>query len=317
MKKGLIIWVVIGIIIISAVLFLLNNMHKETINNIGLENDSINLTANEEINQSIEEVYDPYNLSNSICNRLPTSSEFGSDDTYYCLAVVNHNSSFCEKMGSDIEVSGNLEDFNNPDELNDETPKNICLAISTEDSSYCKKVSRLDAKKMCYNVLAQTSVNINFCSDIDYDKNDKQQCYFNFVNALYWEDKSEKITTEDCDKVGLNGGNQDEKTCLAFKSRDVSLCGSNKNCLTFFPQEMSFCNGVTFKDEEECIRDRAMVNEDISICETLSEQTRRDDCYGDFSSHIQPSTIICDKIIGIERRRGCYVDAAINLAKII
>lgn len=80
---------------------------------------------------------------------------------------------------------------------------------------------------------------------------------------------------------------------------------------------MSFCNGATFKSEEECIRDRAMVNEDISICDTLSKQAGRDDCYGDFSSHIQPSTTICDKIVGIERRRGCYIDAAINLAKII
>lgn len=200
-----------GVIVLSIVLFLLIYLHKKTDEDAELANACeyytnlegcslhlecewvsneskcalINITDDEEINQSVEEVYDPYNISNAICNQLPTSSEFGSDDTYYCLAAVNHNSTFCEKMGSDIEESGNLEDSDNPNELNDETPKNICLAISTEDSSYCKKISRLDAEKMCYNVLAQTSGNINFCSDLDYDSHEKQQCYFNFVNALY------------------------------------------------------------------------------------------------------------------------------------
>jgi hypothetical protein len=343
-KKSLITGIVVGIIIFSIVLFLLIYAHKETEDNIKLvavcedyntseecsfslecqwkSNESkcvlINITDDEEeINTKLEDT-DPNNLSNSICNNLPTSSEFGLEDVYYCLAVVNHNSTFCEKIGNDINESNNLEESDiseNPDDLNDDTPKNICLAISTEDSSYCKKITRLDAKKTCYNVLAQTSGNIDFCSNIEYNENEKQQCYFSFVNALYWEDKSEEITTEDCDKVSINGNDQDKNTCLAFKARDVSFCGSNKNCLTFFPQKISFCDGVTFKDEEECIRDRAMVNEDLSICDTLSDQTRRDDCYGDFSSHIQPNITICDKIIGLERKRGCYIDAAINFAK--
>lgn len=313
MKKRLIIGIVGGIIIISAIIFLLTFLSKDATNGTGLENDTINATNNEGFNQE-QEIYPPDTISNNICNQIPVSNELGSEDKYYCLAVVNHNITFCEKM-RDIEEPDILNESENADELADETPINLCLAISGEDSSYCKKISRLDAKKTCYNVLAQTSGNIETCSEIDYSEHEKQQCYFNFVNALYWEDKSEKITTDDCDKVGIDGSDQDEKTCLAFKARDVSLCGTNKNCLTFFSQKMSFCDGVTFKDEEECIRDRAMVNKNISICETLSEQTRKDDCYGDFSSHIQPSTAICDKIIDAQRKQGCYIDAAINLAK--
>ncbi len=340
MKKSLIIGIAAGVIIVSVVFFLLNYFPKESIDSTELEgnicenytnsgecsfnlecewvlNESkcalINITDNEgESNQELEGIDVLKNLSNSICNQIPLSSEMGLDDRYYCLAVVNDNSNFCENMLNDTEEPGILEES---EDLNDKTPYYLCFAISGKDSSYCKLISREDAKKTCYNVLAQTSGNINFCTDIDYDPNDKQQCYFNFVNALYWEDKSEEITTDDCDKVGMNGGSLDQTTCLAFQERDVSICGSNKNCLTFFPQEMSFCDGATFKDEEECIRDRAMVNEDISICGTLSEQTRRDDCYGDFSSHIQPSTAICDKIIDVQRRQGCYIDAAINLAK--
>ncbi|MDD5699689.1 MAG: hypothetical protein PHH00_00645 [Candidatus Nanoarchaeia archaeon] len=347
MKKSLIIGIAAGAMIISAVVFLLIYLPKESVDSNAesgnlceiyndlegcsshagcewISNESkcalINITDNEEEsnpelnNPELEGIDASKNISNAICNQLPVSSGFGSDDTYYCFAVVNNNTDFCDNMLNDTEDLGIIEESENSEDLNDKTPFYLCLAISGKDSSYCKLASSEDSKKICYNVLAQTSGNINFCTDIDYDQNDKQQCYFNFVNALYWEDKSEEITTDDCDKVGMNGGSLDKNTCLAFKERDVSICGSNKNCLTFFPQEMSFCDGATFKDEEECIRDRAMVNENISICGTFSDQTRRDDCYADFSSHIQPSTAICDKVIG-QRKQGCYIDAAINLAK--
>jgi len=341
MKKGLIVGIVVVVIIVSAVFFLFDYMHKEAIDSTELEendcenyntfeecssylecgwilneskcvliNTSINTTDDKESDQEIEEI-DINNLSNSICNKIPVSSEMGSEDKYYCLAVVNHNATFCEKMFDDTEEIGTLEESENLED-NDTTPYDVCLAISTENSFYCKKITRQDAKKTCYNNLAQISGDINICNEIDYSQDEKQQCYFNFVNALYWENKSEEITTEDCAKIE---DSMDKKTCLAFKNRDVSLCESNKNCLTFFPQEMSFCNGATFKDEDECIRDRALVNKDVSICGTLSEQTSRDDCYMDFSGHIQPSIAICDKIIGGQRRQGCYINAAINLAK--
>jgi len=76
---------------------------------------------------------------------------------------------------------------------------------------------------------------------------------------------------------------------------------------------MSFCDGATFKDEDECIRDRALVNKNVTICDELSEQTGRDDCYLDFSGHIQPSITTCNKIMDIQRRQGCYINVAINL----
>jgi hypothetical protein len=343
MKKGVIIGIVVGVIIISAGFFLLNYLSKESVNNTSetvcedhntlekcssynecewISNESkcslINITKDdEELNQTPEENNTSGNilnsLSNSICNQLPTSSEFGSDDTYYCFAVVNRNTSFCEKMFEDD--TGVPDPSETPEEFNDKTPFNICLAISGRDSSYCKNLTKQDSKKICYNTLSQLVGNINICSEIDYDSNEKQQCYFNFVNALYWENKSEKITTADCDKVGMNGGNQDKKTCFALKEQDVSLCGGNPSCLTFFPQKLSFCDGVTFKDEDECIRDRAMSAKNLSICGTISEQAGRDDCYLDFSGHLQPSITICDKIIGMQVKRGCYINVAINLAK--
>jgi hypothetical protein len=345
MKKGAVIGIVMVIIIISAGFFLLNYAHKESINRTmetvcadhntpekcssytecgWISNESkcslMNITRDdEELNQTPEENNTSGNilnsLSNSICNQLPTSSEFDleDDDNYYCLAVVNRNTSFCEEINKDD--AGMPDPYETPEDLNDKTPFNICWAISGRDSSYCKKTSKEDAKKTCYNTLSQLVGDINICSEIDYDSHEKQQCYFNFVNALYWENKSEKITASDCDKVGMNGGNQDKKTCLALKERDVSLCGGNPSCLTFFPQKLSFCNGAAFKDEDECIRDRAMSTKNLSICGTISEQAGRDDCYLDFSGHLQPNITICDKIIGMQVKRGCYINAAINLAK--
>ncbi|MFA5174448.1 MAG: hypothetical protein WC438_04680 [Candidatus Pacearchaeota archaeon] len=342
MKRGLIIGIVAGVVIISAVFFLFKYTQKESIEDIrsinsedavenvcknytGLEEcssslecewrlnenkcDLIKITDNQgELDQNLEEI-NPNNLSNTLCNQLPTSSEFGLDDNYYCLAVVNNNPDFCEKILGDIDgpaIPGESEE-----DLNDKTPYYICLSAVNKDFSYCKLVKQ-DAKKTCYNALAQLSWNIDVCNNMDYNPSDKQECYFNFVNALYWENKSEEIRTDYCDKIS---DNLDKNTCLAFKERDVSLCGSNKNCLTFFPQELSFCNGATFKDEDECIRDRALVKRDISICDKLSDQTGRDDCYGDFANHIQQNITICDKIIGISRKRGCYINTAINLAK--
>ena len=209
MKKNLVIGIVAGVIIISLVFFLLNSVSEAPVENT--ENVNLNNTS-EEVNVVLEE-NDPNNFSNSICNQLPLSPELG-EEKYYCLAVVTRNPDFCENMLNETEDLIPLEESENLEDLNDTTPYDICLAISTENSYYCKTLSKLIAKKTCYNTLSQLVGNINICDEIDYSEEDKQVCYFNFVNALYWEDKSEEITTEDCAKIK---DSMDEKTCLAFK----------------------------------------------------------------------------------------------------
>jgi len=236
--------------------------------------------------------------SNIICQKIPLTEQLSPSDRYYCFAAVNHNPEFCQK----IEVD--------PGDEEEEANKNICLAVASEDSSYCKKMQDPLSKHVCYYQLAVISDNINFCDDIDYDKNERLQCYFTFVSNLYWWDKSNEIKTEYCNKFPTN--EPDRNTCLAFKERDVSLCKNNINCLTFFKQDMSFCagKGSTLKD---CVRDRAMTSKDISICETLTGE-KRDDCIGDFCTHIKLDTSICDKISDDMERQSRYVEVAINLA---
>lgn len=238
----------------------------------------------------------PNTLPNRICKKLPLTNELSPGDRHYCFAVVNHNAGFCEEIGQET--------------IDEETDTNLCLAIAGEDSSYCKKIQKPSSKHVCYYQLAVISENINFCDDIDYDKNERLQCYFTFVSNLYWWDKSDEIKTEYCNK--FPAGESDKNTCLAFKERDVSLCKNNVNCLTFFEQEMSFCEGKgsVLKD---CVRDRAMTSKDIPICEELSGE-KRDDCIGDFCTHIQLDIAICDKITDDKERQSRYVEIAINLA---
>ena len=243
-------------------------------------------------------VEDPDTPSEIICKKVPLSAQLSQIDKYYCLAVVNDDSEICQQIKVD---SGDEED---------EANKNICFAVAGQDSSYCEKISDLSPKHVCYYQTAIISENINICDEIDYDQNEKMQCYFTFVSNLYWWDRSDEITTEYCNK--FPAGQPDRNTCLAFKERDVSRCNNNVNCLTFFEQPMSFCSGKG-SNLDDCVRDRAMSSKDVSICEQLSGE-KRDDCLGDFCTHINLDIAICDKITEVMEKQSRYVEIAINIA---
>lgn len=247
----------------------------------------------------------PNTPSNEICKKLPLTEGLSSEEIltltpgnrYECLAIVNNNAEFCELI-----IIDNEEDIEAKDD------KNVCLAHAKKDVSYCDEMSENGDKKHCYFGLSLISGDINVCDEIDYDENERELCYWSFSNALYWEDKSDKITTEHCNK--LPAGSEDRDTCLAFKDRDVSFCKNDVNCLTLFEQPMSFCTDEG-KDDEYCIRNRAMSSKDISICETLTGALR-DDCFGDFAGHITQDTLTCDKIADYFLRNTCYKDVAIQ-----
>lgn len=256
-----------------------------------------------------EEVKVPENPLEAICNLLPLTDKLSPGDKWFCLAVVNHNPALCKEMTSIIEISDNGE-MNDEGDEEDETNKNICFAVVNADSSYCKKLPDQHAKKTCYYQTAVMNQNIDFCDEIDYDKNERLQCYFNFVINLYWWDRSNEIKEEYCNRFPAK--EPDKNTCLAFKDRDVSLCKSNVNCLTFFKQDISFCSGKgsVLKD---CVRDRAMTDKDVSICETLTG-AQRDDCLGDFCTHIKLDKTICDKIVDDMERQSRYSEIAIHIS---
>ena len=231
----------------------------------------------------------PDTISNEICRKLPLTNQLNPGDRHYCFALVNHDGRFCERIDDE------------------EKEVNRCLAHAAGDSAYCKKIQDDSSKHVCYYMLAVSSENADFCSEIDYNQNEKEQCYFNFMSNLYWWGRSDDIKEEYCNQLDT----PDKNTCLALKSRDVSLCNNNVNCLTFFEQPRSFCEG---KESilESCVRDRAMTTGDLSICETLAGE-ERDDCIGDFCTHIQLDTGICDKITDDMERQSRYVEVAMNL----
>ena len=236
--------------------------------------------------------------SNEICKQIPLVEGLSSEEIlaltagnrYTCLATVNNKPEFCEL-------------------IDEEKEKYVCLAHSKKDVSYCKNIIKDEDKKHCYFYLSLISGDINVCDSIDYSQHEKEQCYWSFANALYWEDKSDKITTEYCNKLPAGSGNKD--SCLAFKDRDVSLCKGNFNCLTFFEQPMSFCTTGEGKALKYCIRNRAMASKNISICETLTGELR-DDCFGDFAGHISQDILTCDKIDDYFLRNTCYYSVAVQ-----
>ena len=116
----------------------------------------------------------PDTVQNEICKKLPLTNELSPGDRHYCFAIVNNNPKFCEFIVIDNE--GDIEAKNE---------KNLCLAHANKDSSYCKKMSDNEAKHDCYYGLSMISGDINFCDGINYDKNDRELCYWSFANALH------------------------------------------------------------------------------------------------------------------------------------
>ena len=240
----------------------------------------------EGLNQELEAIAVPDNPSNKLCKKIPLSNQPPYGERYHCLALVNHDERFCEGMDEEKE-------------------KLMCLAFAKKDSSYCKLVS-LESRHVCYLQLSVSSKNANFCSDIDYSQNEKEQCYFNFMSNLYQWNKSDEIKTEYCEQLD----SPDDNTCLALKARDISMCGDNPNCLTFFKQDISFCD--EHPELPCCIKDRAKTSKDVSICELLP-QPDRDSCVGVYCTHTELDVNICDTIQSIEKRQEVYIELAMNL----
>ena len=155
----------------------------------------------------------PNTPSNEICKKLPLTEGLSQEEIlnltsgnrYECLATVNNNPAFCELIIIDNEA-----------DILAKNDKNVCLAHAKKDASYCKLMSADGDKRHCYFGLSMITGDINVCDGIDYDENERELCYWSFANALYWEGKSDKITTEHCNK--LPAGSQSKDSCLASLS---------------------------------------------------------------------------------------------------
>lgn len=250
------------------------------------EDDNDEELDDEELNPELENIVVPNNPSNELCKGIPLSGKPPYTERYLCLAVVNHDERFCEG-------------------IDEENEKLMCLAFAKRDSSYCEQVQGQDAKHVCYYQLAVSSKNADFCSEISYSQHEKEQCYFNFMSNLYAWNKSNEIKAEYCNQLDT----PDRNTCFALKARDVSLCGDNPPCLTFFEQDISFCD--EHPELPCCIKDRAKTSKDVSICELLT-QPDRDNCVGSYCTRTELDVNICDTIIDIEERQDRYIELAIT-----
>lgn len=259
------------------------------------DSTDINEGDGKELNQKLEGITVPNNPSNTICKKLPLSGKPPYGQRYYCLALVNHDERFCEG-------------------IDEEKEKIICLAHAKKDSSYCKQLSKkspnmVDKIHRCYFMLAVSSNNGDFCSDITYSQHEREQCYYNFMSNLYQWGKSDKIKTAYCSQLGPPG-NEMRNTCLALKANNIAMCGNDPNCLTHFEQPLSFCDEAS--DKVSCIKDRAKTSKDVSICELLP-QPDRDICVGVYCTHTELDVNICATIENIKKKQEMYVELAMNL----
>ncbi|MBU0650061.1 hypothetical protein KKG63_02575 [Patescibacteria group bacterium] len=281
MKK----FVIIGVVLVAGVIGLFLNLNPKSRNQ-----DLPDVAYGEDGPiKELEAIKIPNTPANKICQQLPFAGHKNYGERYRCLAIVNQDKRFCEG-------------------LDEEKEKSICLALVEKDPSYCDQLTDPEPKHVCYYQLAVTSEDASFCSEIDYSQHEKEQCYMNFVTNLYFWGRADEIKTEYCNQLGV----PDRYTCQALQKGDVMQCGNNPHCLTFFPQDSSFCQG-TGSQLDDCVRDRAMTSKDASICEQLTGE-KRDDCLGDFCTHIDLDINICNRITNVQMKQERYVELAIKLA---
>ena len=232
----------------------------------------------------------PDNAVSKICQKVSGSN----DDVYYCLAIVNNDTNFCQKIRG----------------IND---KDICLALAGKDISFCQKIKSQEQKENCYHVMSFALKKIDYCEELE----NWEQCYFSFVYQLHWQERSDEIKAEYCEKFSEDAGIDlaFKDSCWAFKERDPSLCQGNEHCLSFFEQPLSFCDNNKLKTKPDCLRDRALTAKDTSICEKIDDINMQDNCYSSYSAHIGPDLSLCEKINDRMTRNMCYIEYAINLSR--
>jgi len=230
----------------------------------------------------------PDNPTSRVCQKISQP-----EDVYSCLAIVNADSSFCQKIGQAEE-------------------KNLCLALADKDISFCRKIKDQEPREICYYELSFMLKDISYCDELE----DWEKCYFSFVHRLYWQERSNEIQTEYCEKLSKNAGGDIafKNTCRALKVDDASLCQGNEHCLSFFKQPLSFCENTKSKNKSDCLRDRALTAKDASICEKVDDVHYRDNCYTSYSAHILPDLSLCEKVSDKMTKNACYREYAINLS---
>lgn len=228
------------------------------------------------------------NPANKVCQKISQP-----EGIYSCLGVVNSDDNFCQKIRFVEE-------------------KNACFALANKDISFCRKIQSQETREICYYELSFMVREINYCDELE----NWEQCYFSFIHRLYWQERSDEIKAEYCQKFSEDAGIDlaFKNSCWALKERDSSLCRGNEHCLSFFPQPLSFCDNNRLKEKNDCLRDRALAAKDISICEKIIDTNIRNRCYGGYSAHISPDLSLCEKVSDKMTKNACYREYAINLS---
>jgi len=204
-----------------------------------------------------------------ICEKIEEESNKNS-----CLARVNKDISFCEKMTRnkslcindvirDIAIQkGNIEDCD----------KNsgcyIGVAVTTQNSELCKNIESEFLFNECLIGVAVFGENINFCQNIEND---------------YYKKKCEIIIKKDSSLCSdLNQKTTDSPRCkgaIAILTNNPSLCADIEilgpefcyRAIAVKTKDASICENFD-KSDYNYFNCMAMVNKEVSFCESLDNK---------------------------------------------
>lgn len=228
----------------------------------------------------------PEDLASQICQKIKQE-----DVKYFCLAQVNNDEQFCNKL--------------------DKNAKNVCLAVLKNDGSYCQNVPK-NNRLYCYQNLVSNTDRPDSCGKLESPE-EVSSCYVHFVSANYFLSNLSVINQPMCEKVLHDQPEHD--LCLAMTTQNAAVCErARTDCLAYINKDISLCAKSPSKiDEGECYHALAMLKNDSAICERIDNNEAQDDCYRDYSQ-LSADQTLCNKISNTNQKDQCLANIAINLA---
>ncbi len=228
---------------------------------------------------------EPTNEASRLCNEITIP-----DIKYSCLALVNHQESFCNNL--------------------DSVEKNICLAAVKGDSSYCQNLTQ-NQRGNCYQNLVDATTNIAFCDELD-SKEDISSCHLHFVNSNFLASKNQLLDISQCEQ--LLPDTPEKHFCLAMVTQDKSYCNDAQNeCFIIINKDPSDClKSASELDKSECFHTLAMLTKASNLCSNIIDEQNRDICFQDYG-RISVDKSVCNNINNKQAREICYKNVAINL----
>ncbi len=270
------------IIAMSLVLFACIGFEKEVVEpNTVLPAPPVNESINN-INETEEETVD-------IINENPCPGLFGTQKRI-CLSIHENNYSVCENDECLLEFAKNKSNEEACDQMEFEATKYYCLSI-VKNKEQCTLAPSTNGKNKCLADYANYTGEESLCRKISQETGEyKKQCYLAIA-----------IHEMNCTKCNFNtlGQSGDKDECR----RDYARLTGDTSC----------CTDLWSKSwENDCYRQAAFDNNNPSLCNDITNNYHRWQCYqGVFNSGNPKKIEECNKISDLEWEGKCITNIAV------